>query len=90
MVEAAKLIRQARPVYPPELQQLGVEGTVVLSAVISKDGTVLSPAVRNTVDPRFAAAAIEAVRQWVYQPALLNGEPVETVTTITLDFQLGQ
>jgi TonB family protein len=89
-VQPVRLIRQTKPVYPPELQQLGVEGTVVMSAIISKDGTVLSPTVRNTVDPRLAAAALEAVRQWVYQPALLNGEPVETITTITLEFQLGQ
>jgi TonB family protein len=90
MVQAVRLIHQTPPLYPPELQQLGVEGTIVMSAIISKDGTVLKPTVRNTADPRLAAAAIAAVKQWVYQPALLNGEPVETVTTITLDFQLGQ
>jgi protein TonB len=48
------------------------------------------PVVRNTVDPRLAQAALDAVKQWVYQPALLNGEPIETLTTITLDFQLEQ
>ena len=90
MVTQVKLIHQTHPVYPPDLQQLGVEGTVVMSAIISKTGTVLHPTIRNTVDPRFAAAAMEAVQQWVYQPALLNGEPVETITTITLEFQLGQ
>ncbi|HTS30079.1 MAG TPA: M56 family metallopeptidase [Bryobacteraceae bacterium] len=90
MVEPVKLIRQTRPVYPPELQQLGVEGTVVMSAIVAKDGTVLSPTVRNTVDPRLATAALDAVRQWIYQPATLNGEPVETVTTITLEFRLSQ
>jgi TonB family protein len=90
MVSQVRLVRQPRPVYPPELQQLGVEGTVIISAIVSKDGSVLNPTVRNTVDPRLAAAAIEAVKQWVYQPALLNGEPVEILTTITLEFQLGQ
>jgi protein TonB len=67
-----------------------VEGTVIMSAIIATNGTVLNPTVRNTVDPRLASAALEAVRQWVYKPALLNGEPVETATTITLEFQLGQ
>lgn len=90
MVSTAKLVRQPKPVYPPELQQLGVEGTVVIDAIISKDGTVLNPTVKNTIDPRLATAALDAVRKWVYQPALLNGEPVEVVTTISLDFQLGQ
>ncbi len=90
MVEPLKLIHQTRPVYPADLQQLGVEGTVIMSAIVSKTGTVLSPRVRNTVDPRLAAAAIDAVKQWVYQPTLLNGEPIEMLTTITLEFQLGQ
>lgn len=89
-VTAAKLVRQAKPVYPAELQQLGVQGSVIMTAIISKDGSVLNPKVRNTVDSRLAQAALDAVRQWVYQPALLNGEPIETVTTITLDFQLEQ
>ena len=90
MVTPARLVSQVKPVYPAELQQLGLEGTVVMKAVISKVGAVLSPKVVNTVDPRLAQAALDAVSQWQYQPALLNGEPVETITTITLDFQLGQ
>jgi TonB family protein len=89
-VTAARLVRQPKPVYPAELQQAGVQGSVVMSAVVSKNGTLLNPVVRNTVDPRLAEAALAAVRQWVYQPALLNGEPVETLTTITLDFLLEQ
>jgi TonB family protein len=89
-VTPVRLIRQPKPAYPAELQQLGVEGTVVMKAIISKNGTVLNPTVVNTVDPRLAKAALDAVSQWQYEPALLNGEPVETVTTITLDFQLGQ
>jgi TonB family protein len=90
MVSAAKLVRQPKPVYPAELQQLGIEGTVLIDAIVSKDGTVLNPTVKNTIDPRLATAALDAVRKWVYQPALLNGEPVEVITTISLDFQLGQ
>jgi len=90
MVTPSRLVRQAKPDYPDALQQLGVEGTVVMKAIVSKNGTVLSPMVVNTVDPRLAKLALDAVIQWQYQPALLNGEPVETVTTITLDFQLGQ
>jgi len=89
-VTAVRLISQPRPVYPADLQQLGVEGTVVMKAIVSKSGSVLSPKVVNTVDPRLAKAALDAVSQWQYQPALLNGEPVETITTITLDFKLDQ
>ncbi|SPF48391.1 hypothetical protein SBA4_3900001 [Candidatus Sulfopaludibacter sp. SbA4] len=61
-----------------------------MKAIVSKSGSVLSPKVVNTVDPRLAKAALDAVSQWQYQPALLNGEPVETITTITLDFKLDQ
>ena len=89
-VQPAKLISQPKPEYPVQLQQLGVEGSVVIKLVISKDGSVLSPRVVNTVDSRLAKLAKDAVTQWRYQPALLNGEPVETLTTVTLEFQLGQ
>jgi TonB family protein len=86
-VQPLKLLHQTRPAYPAELQQLGVQGTVVIRAVISLDGSVLSPQVVNTdIDPRLARLALEAVKQWRYQPALLNGEPVETATTVTIDF----
>jgi beta-lactamase regulating signal transducer with metallopeptidase domain len=85
-VTPAKLIRQTRPVFPDGAP----EGSVVIRAVVSKDGSVLNPVVINTVDPRLARAALDAVSQWVYQPTLLNGEPVEMVTTVTVDFQLSQ
>ncbi len=88
-VQMSKLIRQARPVYPPELQNAGVEGTVILRAVVSVTGDLLNVEVVNTnVNPGLAQAALDAVRQWRYQPTLLNGQPVEVVTTITVDFKL--
>jgi TonB family protein len=87
-VQASRLITQVRPVYPDDLQQLGLEGMVVMRAVISKEGTVLNPVVVNTsVNPGLAKAAVDAVRQWTYAPTLLNGQPVEVATTITIDFQ---
>lgn len=90
-VQASRLITQVRPVYPEDLQQTGVEGTVMMRAVISKAGTVLNPVVVNTgVNPGLAKAALEAVRQWTYQPTLLNGQPVEVLTTIDIHFQFGQ
>ena len=90
-VQASKLIRQVKPVFPEDLQQLGVQGTVVIRAIISTEGTVLNPqAISANVNPRLAQAALDAVRQWAYEPTLLNGQPVEVATTITIDFQLGQ
>ncbi len=89
-VSPARLVRQPRPFYAPDLQQAGIEGTVRLMGVVLKDGSLGSVRVVNTVDSRLAQAALDAVRQWRYQPSRLNGEPVETVTTIDLQFQLGQ
>jgi len=66
-----------------------VEGTVLLRAVISESGSLLSIVpVNNSVDQRLVAAAIGAVSHWQYQPTLLNNEPVEVITTITVSFRL--
>ncbi len=90
-VQATKLVYQAKPVYPEEAQQRGVEGTVLLRAVIWKDGSLGSVGGMNKlVDPGLAKAALDAVREWRYEPTLLNGEPVEVVTTITVNFRLAQ
>jgi TonB family protein len=90
-VQATKLILMARPQYPADLQQLGIQGAVVMRAVISTTGNLLNvEAVNSDVDARLVAAALDAVRIWKYQPTLLNGQPVEVATTITVDFQLGQ
>ena len=89
-VQAAKLITQVRPVYPPTAQITGVEGTVVLEGIISTDGTYQSLRVLSSIDRDLTAAALEAVKQWRYAPTLLNGEPVEVLTTINVDFKLTQ
>src|ERR1019366_2155760 len=90
-VQATKLIKMARPEYPAELQQLGIQGAVVMRAVISTTGELLNlEAINADVDARLVKAALDTVRQWKYQPTLLNGQPVEVVTAITVDFQLGQ
>jgi TonB family protein len=87
-VTPVRLLVQTRPVYPADLQQLGLEGTVVIRAIISKAGAVMNPQVVNSADPRLAKAALDAVSQWQYQPSLLNGEPIETLTSISVDFHL--
>jgi TonB family protein len=90
-VQALRVVEPTRLVYPPELEQQGVEGTVLIRTVISREGVPLNPHVLNTeVDPRLAQAALDSVRQWRYQPSLLNGAPVETATTIRVEFRLGK
>jgi protein TonB len=88
-VQQAKLVRQPHPVYPPLAKQARISGVVKLSAIISKDGTIQKLEVISG-HPLLAPAALEAVKQWVYQPTLLNGEPVEVVTQIDVNFTLSQ
>jgi TonB family protein len=88
-VQATKLISQVKPIYPENAQRQGIEGTVLLHAVIATDGSLLSVGVVNTLaDPELANAAMDAVKQWRYQPTLLNGNPVEVLTTISVNFRL--
>ncbi len=87
-VQAAHLISQVKPEYPEALQKQGTEGTVILRAVIGTSGQILSLSPFNDADAALTKAAMDAVRQWKYTPTLLNGEPVEVVTTITVAFRL--
>ena len=87
-VVPAKLISSVDPEYPEGPRSRGTEGDVVLRAVVLMDGSVGGLTVVATPDPELARAAMAAVRQWRYQPSLLNGKPVETVTTITVNFEL--
>jgi TonB family protein len=88
-VQASKLIHKVMPVYPASAKAAGVQGTVILHAVVGMDGRPLSLRVMNNdIDPKLARAAIEAVSQWRYRPTLLNGEPIEIDTTIMVNFSL--
>jgi len=82
------LVHQVKPLYPPIAMQARIQGTVVLQAVIGKDGTVQDLHLISG-HPMLAPAAIEAVRQWRYRPYLLNDEPVEVDTQINVNFTLG-
>ncbi len=85
----ANLVYDVAPKYPPEAGRARIEGTVVLLAVIGKDGTVEDVRVERGL-PVLAQAAIEAVKQWRYRPYLLNGEPVEVDSQITINFTLSR
>jgi protein TonB len=86
-VEAAKLIYKPTPEYPPLAKMARIQGTVRLEAIISKDGTIQDLKVLNG-HPLLVKSALDAVKQWRYQPTLLNGEPVEVVTEIDVNFTL--
>ncbi len=86
-VQTAKLVNKVTPVYPPLAKQARIQGTVRLQAVIAKDGSVVELQVLSG-HPLLVQAALDAVRQWRYHPTLLNGEPVEVVTTVDVIFTL--
>lgn len=88
-VAEANLIHDVAPTYPPEAGRARIEGRVVLLAVIGKDGTVLDVRVESGL-PLLAQAAIDAVKQWRYRPYLLNGEPIEVDSQITINFTLSR
>jgi len=88
-VQAARIVNRVQPVYPPLPRQTRISGTVRLHAIIGKDGAITSLEVMSG-HPLLQQAALDAVRQWRYQPTLLNGEPVDVDTTIDVIFSLNQ
>jgi protein TonB len=86
-VAEANLIHDVPPQYPPEAGRARIEGTVVLMAVIGADGTVKDVRIESGL-PILAQAAIDAVKQWRYKPYVIDGEPVEVDSRITINFNL--
>jgi len=88
-VQSARLVFGPRPAYPPLARTTRTQGTVKIQALIGRDGVIRNlQAVSGP--PLLIAVAIEAVQQWRYQPTLLNGEPVEVITEININFTLSQ
>jgi protein TonB len=88
-VQAANLIKQPKPIYPPLAKQARISGVVRFNALIGKDGTIQNLTLVSG-HPLLVPAAQEAVKQWLYKPTLLNGEPVEVATVIDVNFTLNQ
>jgi TonB family protein len=86
-VMAGNILTRVDPDYPADARANGIEGTIILNAIISKTGDVENLLVTSG-SPSLAASAMNAVRQWKFKPYLLNGEPTEVQTTITVNFQL--
>ena len=86
-VVEANLIHDVAPQYPPDAGRARIEGTVVLMAVIGTDGSVKDVRVESGL-PILTQAAIDAVKQWRYKPYMIDGEPVEVDSRITINFTL--
>lgn len=88
LVAQSNLIKKVQPVYPTAAKSARTQGTVQIEAVISKDGVPVELRVVSTPSSDLAKSSLEAVRQWRYRPTLLNGEAVEIVTTIIVNYTL--
>lgn len=86
-IKEPRRIRDVKPVYPEIAQQAGVEGIVIIEALIGTDGAVQTARVLRPV-PLLDQAALDAVTQWRYTPTLLNGQPVPVIMTVTVTFNL--
>jgi periplasmic protein TonB len=86
-VSQGLLIKRVQPNYPPLARQARIQGTVLLQAEISKDGTIENLRLISG-HPMLAPSAIEAVKQWRYRPYMLNGEPVAVETQVQVNFTL--
>jgi protein TonB len=87
-VQHADLLHQVKPTYPHTAIIMRVQGAVILEAIIDREGRVENLKVLSG-HPLLIRAAFEAVQQWRYRPTLLNGQPVEVVTQVTVNFSLG-
>jgi protein TonB len=87
-VTAGMKVHDVTPQYPQMAKIARVQGPVVLAAIIGKDGAIQNLRVVSTASPLLNQAALDAVKQWRYRPYILNGEPVEVDTTITVNFTL--
>jgi len=87
---SGKVIYQKTPVYPSKAKADNdvVNGPVVLEAIINKEGLVEKLVVKQSLRADYDASALDAVREWRYKPYLLNGNPVEVETTITVNFSI--
>jgi periplasmic protein TonB len=86
-IKEPKKLKNVSPVYPDIAKQARVQGVVILECTISPQGKVTDVKVLRGI-PLLNDAAIEAVRQWVYTPTLLNGVPVPVIMTVTVNFKL--
>jgi protein TonB len=88
-VQQANLIKKVPPVYPPLARQARIEGIVRFTVIIAKDGSILNVQLVSG-HPLLVPTAVDALKQWVYRPTLLNGNPVEVITQVDIDFALSQ
>jgi tetratricopeptide (TPR) repeat protein len=88
-IQAKKVIYKPTPLYPPQAKEARIQGTVRFEALIGRDGAIANLTLISG-HPLFVPASSESVRQWRYEPTLLNGQPVEVITQIDVNFTLSE
>jgi TonB family protein len=86
-IKPPKIVKMVQPVYPEEARKQGIEGVVILEATTDVNGKVKDAKVLRPV-PALNQAAIDAVKQWTYEPMIINGKPMPVVFTVTVRFTL--
>ena len=86
--QRARPVRQVAPAYPSTLRQRKVEGTVYVVFVVDTDGRVLEPKVEQATDEAFSGPALDAVRRWRFEPAMVRGEKVRSKMRVPIRFSL--
>lgn len=90
-IKPPRKLKDVKPVYPSTMRDEGREAQVTIDAVIGTEGRVIAAHVTSAdVHPDFAVAAVDAVKQWVFSPTLLNGSPIDVVMTVNIHFTLEQ
>ena len=87
-IRAPAKVVDVQPVYPPEAQEARVQGVVILEVTLTRTGAVSDVEVMRSAGPALDEAAMAAVRQWRYEPTLVDGEPVSILLTVTVNFML--
>lgn len=87
-VTPPRLIKSVDPTYSNDAMRLGVQGTVILDAIVGADGAIEESRVRCSLHPSLDAQAVQAFRAWSFQPARLNGVPARFVVEVQMEFRL--
>jgi len=84
--QKARPLFQSPPVYPIELRKRKIEGTVLVQFVVDAKGRVINPTIESATSPEFERPALEAVRQWKFEPAVRAGEKVPSKMRVPIRF----
>jgi protein TonB len=87
-VKAPVVIHRVDPVYPEEARRERISGIVILQTIIDRDGAVKDVTVRKPLPNGLSEAAVDAVKQWTFKPGTLNGEAVDVIFVLTINFKL--